>query len=221
MKQINVTQMNSQERKKAINEIRILASVASCPYLVRFYEAFLENDTLYIVTDYAAQGDLLSHIKRHYKRRTHFPERQCWSYLIQVVTSPAHCGGGPIALLRFHSNPRDNVFVTVERSPPLRETHQIIDTSLRMRPLEPSLNSSLLLASRASCNPTAQPCFSTPLPQPFSSPQLCIGMQYLHRHKILHRDLKSANLFVTDDGVLKIGDFGISKVRRASHASCT
>ena len=84
MKQINVTQMNSQERKKAINEIRILASVASCPYLVRFYEAFLENDTLYIVTDYAAQGDLLSHIKRHYKRRTHFPERQVWSYLIQV-----------------------------------------------------------------------------------------------------------------------------------------
>jgi len=99
MKQINVTQMNSQERKKAINEIRILASVASCPYLVRFYEAFLENDTLYIVTDYAAQGDLLSHIKRHYKRRTHFPERQCWSYLIQVVQRPHLAALGSLNLL--------------------------------------------------------------------------------------------------------------------------
>ena len=84
MKQIAVTQMNSSERKKAVNEIRILASPSSCPYIVRFYEAFVENDTLFIVTDYAAQGDLLSKIKRHYKRRTNFPERQCWSYLIQV-----------------------------------------------------------------------------------------------------------------------------------------
>merc|ERR1711988_926955 len=73
--------------------------------------------------DYASQGDLLTQIKKHYKRRTHFPDRTCWSYLIQ----------------------------------------------------------------------------------------LCMGMQYLHRRKILHRDLKSANLFVTEDGVLKIGDFGISK----------
>jgi len=124
MKQIAITQMNNSERKKAVNEILLLASASACPYIVRFYEAFVENDTLYIVTDYAAQGDLLTKIKRHYKRRTHFPERQCWSYLIQ----------------------------------------------------------------------------------------LCIGMQFLHRHKILHRDLKSANLFVTDSGVLKIGDFGISKL---------
>ena len=84
MKQISITQMSSQERKKAVNEIRILASISSCPYIVRFYEAFVENDTLFIVTDYAAQGDLLTKIKRHFKRRTNFTEKQCWSYLIQV-----------------------------------------------------------------------------------------------------------------------------------------
>lgn len=123
MKQINVTQMNASERKKAINEIRILASLND-PYIVRFYEAFIENDSLFIVTDYAAQGDLLSQIKRHFKRKTNFPERVVWSFFIQ----------------------------------------------------------------------------------------LCLGIQYLHRHKILHRDLKSANIFVNNQTEIKIGDFGISKV---------
>lgn len=123
MKQINVTQMNASERKKAVNEIRILASLNS-PYIVRFYEAFIENDSLFIVTDYAAQGDLLTQIKRHFKRKTHFPERVVWSFFIQLI----------------------------------------------------------------------------------------LGITYLHRHKILHRDLKSANIFVNNQTCIKIGDFGISKV---------
>jgi len=123
MKQINVVQMDASERKKAVNEIRILASLNS-PYIVRFYEAFIENDSLFIVTDYAAQGDLLTQIKRHFKRKTHFPERVVWSFFIQLI----------------------------------------------------------------------------------------LGITYLHRHKILHRDLKSANIFVNNQTCIKIGDFGISKV---------
>ena len=79
---------------------------------------------LFIVTDYAAQGDLLTQIKRHFKRKTHFPERVVWSFFIQLI----------------------------------------------------------------------------------------LGITYLHRHKILHRDLKSANIFVNNQTCIKIGDFGISKV---------
>lgn len=38
--------------------------------------------------------------------------------------------------------------------------------------------------------------------------QLCIGMQDLHSVGILHRDMKPDNLLVTEDGTLKIADFG-------------
>ncbi|XP_030856391.1 uncharacterized protein LOC100892600 isoform X3 [Strongylocentrotus purpuratus] len=42
--------------------------------------------------------------------------------------------------------------------------------------------------------------------------QMVSGIRHVHDHMILHRDLKTANIFLTKEGVVKIGDFGISKV---------
>jgi len=44
--------------------------------------------------------------------------------------------------------------------------------------------------------------------------QLLKGLQALHDLKIVHRDIKSANLFLTRDGVLKLGDLNVSKVAK-------
>jgi serine/threonine protein kinase len=38
------------------------------------------------------------------------------------------------------------------------------------------------------------------------------GIAALHRENIVHRDLKTSNVFVTHDGRVKIGDLGVSKV---------
>ena len=40
--------------------------------------------------------------------------------------------------------------------------------------------------------------------------QLTEGVQYIHEHGIVHRDIKPDNLFYLSDGSIKISDFGIS-----------
>ena len=42
--------------------------------------------------------------------------------------------------------------------------------------------------------------------------QLCLSLEYIHGRKILHRDIKSSNVFLTRNNTIKLGDFGISKV---------
>jgi len=42
--------------------------------------------------------------------------------------------------------------------------------------------------------------------------EMCLGMQYLHANRILHRDIKTINMFLTKDDKIKIGDLGVAKV---------
>lgn len=42
--------------------------------------------------------------------------------------------------------------------------------------------------------------------------QICLAVKHVHDRKILHRDIKSQNVFVMKSGLLKLGDFGIARV---------
>uniref|UniRef100_A0A8D0AQ68 non-specific serine/threonine protein kinase n=1 Tax=Sander lucioperca TaxID=283035 RepID=A0A8D0AQ68_SANLU len=42
--------------------------------------------------------------------------------------------------------------------------------------------------------------------------QICLALKHVHDRKILHRDIKSQNIFLTKAGTVQLGDFGIARV---------
>lgn len=42
--------------------------------------------------------------------------------------------------------------------------------------------------------------------------QCCLALKHIHDRKILHRDIKAQNVFLTSKKIVKVGDFGIAKV---------
>ncbi|CAH8556193.1 unnamed protein product [Schistosoma bovis] len=51
--------------------------------------------------------------------------------------------------------------------------------------------------------------------------QLAIALQYMHERNVLHRDLKTRNIFLTRSNIVKLGDLGIARVLESSNSMAT
>merc|ERR1711935_918760 len=129
MKEVSMVNCNVKEREDALNEVRLLSSITR-PQIVKYYESFVENNKLYIITELVRDGDLFQKLQRNQKRRENLPEETVWSIVLQVGEA----------------------------------------------------------------------------------------LKCLHEHKIIHRDVKSANIFF-EGSRAKLGDLGVSTVLRQRKTS--
>ncbi|GFT84794.1 hypothetical protein NPIL_436511 [Nephila pilipes] len=51
--------------------------------------------------------------------------------------------------------------------------------------------------------------------------QICMALKYLHDKGILHRDLKTQNIFLTKNKLVKVGDMGIARVLKIAEETAT
>jgi CTD kinase subunit alpha len=49
------------------------------------------------------------------------------------------------------------------------------------------------------------------------SKQLFEGLDYLHKRGVLHRDIKAANILVSNEGIMKLADFGLARFYAKRH----
>jgi mitogen-activated protein kinase kinase kinase 3 len=52
--------------------------------------------------------------------------------------------------------------------------------------------------------------FSVPVVRSYLR-QVLLGLEYLHGHRIIHRDIKGGTILVDNSGTVKLADFGASK----------
>ncbi len=49
--------------------------------------------------------------------------------------------------------------------------------------------------------------------------QLCSAVLFAHQHGVIHRDIKPQNVFISVDGTIKLGDFGIATFQNGAHVT--
>lgn len=120
MKAIDLQGMSRKEQEECIRETRVLSSLDS-NFIIKYYDSFLEQGKLYIITEYASNGNLHDFIK---KQPDELDEDLVWKLFLQIL----------------------------------------------------------------------------------------LGLNHMHSKKILHRDIKTLNVFLDDGLNVKLGDMGVAKI---------
>lgn len=132
MKAIYLGDSTPQQREETVAEASVLASLKH-PYVVRYFDGFIDDDSLAIITEFADGGDLGRRIEQQRQLNSSaFTEDQILRWLTQAA----------------------------------------------------------------------------------------LGLKYVHEQRIIHRDVKSQNLFLGPRGQILIGDFGICKVLQTGSPDC-
>ena len=67
-----------------LQETHILAAIEH-PYVIRYYDSFLEHRRLYVVMEYAVHGSLHGLLQQHQRLGVHIEEELVWRFCIQLL----------------------------------------------------------------------------------------------------------------------------------------
>ncbi|KAL6771134.1 CNK1B [Auxenochlorella protothecoides x Auxenochlorella symbiontica] len=84
LKATDMSKLSSVERISLVEEIRYLASL-SHPNIVRYYEAFVEEQWLCIITELVLGGDVATLIENTRNAHSFVPEDSIWSIFLQTA----------------------------------------------------------------------------------------------------------------------------------------
>ncbi|CAE7947412.1 Nek1, partial [Symbiodinium sp. KB8] len=88
-KEINAAHLGEKERQLALAEADVLRRVCHAN-IIRYVESFMEGPKLYIVMEYADNGDLATQIKRRSDAQGRFTEDQIMHIHLQLILALSH-----------------------------------------------------------------------------------------------------------------------------------
>ena len=86
LKQVNLQHLSMKNQQLAKQEVEILKSV-SHPNIVKCYGSFLENSCLYIILEFAEEGDLQKLMHKYKQKTKSFKEQEIWQYAEQLSSA--------------------------------------------------------------------------------------------------------------------------------------
>ena len=144
-------------------------------YVCKYYDSFLESDTLHIVMEHAANGNLA----RGFGGRVLPPQK---GFTPTPLWEPRALPSPPLP-----PDPTPPLLSSALFFPPSPPQHEYI-RSKRGAPLPEATVWRFLLQTAA-------------------------GLQHMHEKNILHRDIKTLNIFLDAKNDVKLGDLGVAKAR--------
>jgi len=127
LKKIPMKHMKVKHQREALQEMLLLKKL-SHPNIIRYYSSFIESESLYILMEYGAGGDLHVLLKKLRTQKRYLSEKEIWRFAYEIA----------LGLSYLHSHNiihRDikclNIFLTEKRSIKVVMIHNKIDRRSR------------------------------------------------------------------------------------------
>jgi len=83
LKKIKLPKMSKCEKKSLINEI-IIQKLHNSPYIIKYYDSYIDNKSICIISEYAENGDLENFIKNKYRSNIKINNEQICKIFMQI-----------------------------------------------------------------------------------------------------------------------------------------